>query len=151
MVEDRSVTVEIPAGIESGSRMRVTGRGAAGDAGGRPGDLYVEVAVAPDPRFDRHGADLVHRLAVGFAEATLGTMVTVPTVDGDDLELDIPAATQPGTVFKLARLGMPRLRREVQVEVPRHLTADQESALREYADRMGEHPAEARRRRRRHS
>jgi len=159
MVEDRSVTVEITAGIESGSRMRVTGRGAAGDAGGRPGDLYVEVAVAPDPRFDRHGADLVHRLAVGFAEATLGTMVTVPTVDGDDLELDIPAATQPGTVFKLARLGMPRLRRrgrgdllvEVQVEVPRHLTADQESALREYADRMGEHPAEARRRRRRHS
>ncbi len=156
VVDDRSVTVEIPAGIEDGSRLRIPGRGAAGEAGGPPGDLYVEISVLPDDRFERHGPDLVHHLAVGFAEAALGTTVTVPTVDGDDLDFDIPAGTQPGSVFKLSRLGMPRLRRrgrgdllvDVRVDVPVKLDADAEDALRAYADLVGEQPTEPKRRRR---
>jgi molecular chaperone DnaJ len=156
VVDDRSVTVEIPAGIESGSRMRVPGRGAAGEAGGRSGDLYVEVLVHPDPRFERHGADLVHHLEVGFTEAALGTSVLIPSIEGDDLDLDIPPGTQPGSVFKFSRSGMPRLRRrgrgdllvDVKVRVPADFDEEQEEALRAYAELMGEHPAEPRRRRR---
>jgi molecular chaperone DnaJ len=158
-IEDVSVTVEIPAGVEQGTRMRVPGRGAAGEAGGRPGDLYVEIRVTPDDRFERHGADLVHRVVLGFSEVALGTTVAIPTVDGDPIDLDVPSGTQPGDVFKLSRLGMPRLRRrgrgdllvEVRVEVPRSMTAVQEEALRAYAEMMGEHPSEAKRRRRRRS
>jgi molecular chaperone DnaJ len=156
-VADRTVTLDIPAGIESGSRMRVAGRGAAGEAGAPPGDLYVEVRVAPDPRFERHGSDLVHRVRVGFAEAALGTTIEVPTVDGDPVEIDLPAGTQPGAVFKMSKLGMPRLRRrgrgdllvEVVLEVPRELTEAQEDALRAYAEASGEDPADGRKRRKR--
>jgi molecular chaperone DnaJ len=157
VVDDVSVTVDIPAGIEDGSRMRVAGRGAAGDAGGRPGDLFVDIRVESDERFERHGPDLVHRVRLGMAEAALGTAISVPTVVDGDVDLDIPAGTQPGAVFKLSRRGMPRLRRrgrgdllvEVQVEVPTALTDDQEEALRAYAASMGEDPADGRRRRKR--
>lgn len=135
------VTVEIPAGVEDGARMRLTGRGGVGDPGGRPGDLYVEIRVRPDERFERHGADLVHRARLGVAEAALGTSLKVPTVDGEDLDIEVPPGTQPGTVFKLSRLGMPRLRRrargdllvEVQVMVPTALNPAQEAALRAFA------------------
>jgi len=156
-VGERGVEVQIPAGMDDGARLRIPGRGAAGDAGGRPGDLYVEVSVEPDPRFERHGADLIHRVKVGVAEAALGTTRTVPVVAGEDFELDIPAGTQPGSVFKLSKMGLPRLRRrgkgdllvEVLVEIPAHLTGDQEDALRTYGDLAGESPAPPSRRRRR--
>ena len=136
-----SVAVEIPAGMENGSRLRVAGKGGAGEPGGRCGDLYIDVRVAPDDRFLRHGADLVHRIQVGFAQAALGATLKVPTVDGDELEIEVPAGTQPGTVFKLARLGLPHLRRrgrgdmlvEVQVVVPSRLTPPQQEALRAFA------------------
>lgn len=158
-VGERAMEVEIPAGIEDGARLRIPGRGAAGEAGGRSGDLYVEVLVESDPRFERHGADLVHRLRLGLAEAALGTTRAIPTIDDDDFDLDIPPGTQPGSVFKLSKLGMPRLRRrgrgdllvEVLVEVPEQLTEEQEAALREYADASGEQPAAPRRRRSRRS
>jgi molecular chaperone DnaJ len=158
-VADVSVKVDIPAGVEDGSRMRVPGRGGAGDPGGRAGDLYVQIGVIPDERFERHGADLVHRVVLGFSEAALGTTLAIPTVDGDPIDVDVPPGTQPGDVFKLSRLGMPRLRRrgrgdllvEVRVEVPRSLSPDQEAVLRTYADAFGEHPAEPKRRRRRRS
>ena len=157
VVEDVAVEVDIPAGVEHGSRMRVPGRGAAGDAGGRSGDLYVEIRLAPDERFERHGPDLVHRVTLGLSEAALGTTVAVPTVDGDPIDVDVPAGTQPGTVFKLSRLGMPRLRRrgrgdllvEVRVAVPERLTVEQEDALRAYAEAAGEQPADPKRRKRR--
>ena len=157
MVADRSVTLDIPAGIESGSRMRVTGRDAAGEPGGAAGDLYVEVRIAADERFERHGSDLLHRAVVGFSEATLGTTIEVPVVDGDPVEIDVPAGTQPGAVFKMSRLGMPRLRRrgrgdllvEIVVVVPTELTQEQEDALRAYAETVDEHPAEGRKRKKR--
>jgi molecular chaperone DnaJ len=154
---ERAVEVDVPAGIGDGARIRIPGRGAAGDAGGRAGDLYVEVAVEADPRFERHGADLIHRVRVGPAEAALGTTVVVPVVGDDDFELEIPAGTQPGSVFKLTRLGMPRVRRrgrgdllvEVGVAIPESLSPEQEEHLRAFAEASGEQPAPAGRRRRR--
>jgi molecular chaperone DnaJ len=139
--DEVTVTVEIPAGVEDGARLRLTGRGSIGDPGGRPGDLYVEVRVVPDPRFERHGADLVHRVRLGITEAALGTSLKVPTVDAGSLDIEVPPGTQPGTVFKLSRLGMPRLRRrgrgdllvEVQVLIPTSLNPAQEEALRAFA------------------
>jgi molecular chaperone DnaJ len=111
VTEDVVATVQIPAGIDDGTRLRIPGRGAAGEAGTRPGDLYVEVTVQPDPRFVRHGADLVHRVRLGIAQAALGADVTVPTVDGAEEPISIPAGTQPGTVFSLG--GDAPLRDEV--------------------------------------
>ena len=156
--DEVTVSVEIPAGVEDGARMRLTGRGSVGEPGGRPGDLYVEIRVLPDPRFERHGADLVHRARLGLAEAALGTSLKVPTVDGEDLDIEVPPGTQPGTVFKLSRQGMPRLRRrgrgdllvEMQVIVPTSLNAAEEAALRAFAaaGKGGEGPAERPRRRR---
>jgi len=158
VVEDVDIVVEVPEGIDDGSRIRLPGRGAAGEPGARAGDLYVEVRVESDHRFARHGADLVHRVHLGLAEAALGTSVTVPTVDGSGTDIDVPAGTQPGTVFKLARQGMPRLQRrgrgdllvEVIVDVPTRLSAAQEEALRAYAAASAdEEPAAAGRKRRR--
>jgi molecular chaperone DnaJ len=152
----RSMSLEIPPGIEDGNRLRVSGGGHAGTADDPAGDLYVEVRVEPDARFERHGADLVHRVSVGLAEAALGTSLQIPRVDDEAPEvIDLPAGTQPGTVFRLARLGMPRLRGrrrgdllvEVTVAVPTDLSPDQEAALRAYAEASDEAPAEPRRRR----
>lgn len=155
--DEVTVTVTVPPGVEDGTRLRLTGRGQAGDPGGRSGDLYVQLSVAPDPRFSRHGADLVHRVSIGLAEATLGKEIEVPTVSGETIPIDVPAATQSGTVFKLARHGMPRLHRrgrgdllvEVVVDVPERLEPDAEEALRAYADAVGETPAAPKRSRRR--
>ncbi|HLE38653.1 MAG TPA: molecular chaperone DnaJ [Acidimicrobiia bacterium] len=154
--EDVMVTVHVPAGIEDGGRLRMPGRGAAGEAGSRAGDLYVEVQVEADPRFVRHGSDLVHRVRLGIAAAALGVDVAVPTVDGENVDITIPAGTQPGTVFKLSRHGMPRLRSrgrgdllvEVIVEIPSSLTREQEEALRAFAA-AGESPTAPGKRRRR--
>ena len=156
-IADRvTVEVEVPPGVEDGMRLRVTGRGSAGEPGGRPGDLYVDVRVRPDHRFERHGPDLVHRTSIGLSEAALGTAIEVPTVDAGMVEVEVPAGTQPGTVFKLSRHGLPRLGRrgrgdllvEVAVEVPQRLAKDAEDALRSYAEAMGESPRPGRKRRR---
>ncbi len=139
--DEVTVNVEIPAGVEDGARLRLTGRGSMGEPGGRPGDLYVEIRVLPDARFERHGADLVHRVRLGMAEAALGASLKVPSVEGEALDLEVPPGTQPGTVFKLSHLGMPRLRRrgrgdllvEMQVAIPTSLNSAQEAALRAFA------------------
>lgn len=156
-VDDRhTLTVEIPEGVDDGTRLRLPGKGGAGERGAPAGDLYVQVRIPADPRFQRMGDDLHHRIRLGLAEATLGSAVTVPLLGGEDMDVDIPAGTQPGTVFRIARQGMPRLRRrgrgdllvEVEVVVPTSLTTEQEQALRRFAELHGENPAEARRKRR---
>lgn len=152
---ETTLTVEVPGGVDDGTRLRLTGRGGAGDAMTPPGDLYVEVRVAADDRFDRLGDDLRHDLRLGIAEATLGVSTAIPLVDGGEREVDIPAGTQPGTVFRLAREGMPRLRRRgrgdllvaIDVVVPDELTADEEELLRKYAELRGERPAKQSRKR----
>ena len=108
------MTVEIPPGVDDGTRLRLTGRGGAGELGAPPGDLYVEVHVERDKRFERRGDDLWHQLRLGIAEATLGTTVSIPHIDGGEETLEVPAGTQPGSVIRLTRQGMPRLRRQVR-------------------------------------
>ncbi|HEY2716063.1 MAG TPA: molecular chaperone DnaJ [Solirubrobacterales bacterium] len=133
-------TVEIPAGIEDGQRLRVAGAGHAGEPGAPAGDLYVEVAVADDERFRRDGTDLIHVVAIPATEAMLGTTVTVPTLDGAE-EVELAPGTQPGHEETLRGLGLPRLgnrrrgnqRVVVDVIVPTHLSEEQR-ALAEQLD-----------------
>jgi len=135
----KTQAVEIPAGIESGQRLRVTGAAHAGDAGAPAGDLYVEVEVAEDERFQREGTDLICVVSIAATEAMLGTAVTVPTLDGER-EIEIPPGTQPGHEEVLRGAGLPRLggRRRgnqrviLNVIVPSNLSDEQ----REVAERL---------------
>lgn len=154
--EEQTLTVEIPAGVDSGTRLRLPGRGGAGEPGAPPGDLYVEMLVNPDARFIRHGEELTHRVRLGMAEAALGKQIEVPLIDGGSYDLDVPAGTQPGSVFRIPREGMPRLRRrgrgdllvEVEVEVPTRVSAEEEELLRRLAELRDERPVKGKRRRR---
>ncbi len=104
----RTWEVEIPAGIDDGQRIRIAGAGHAGEPGGHPGDLYVEVRVSPDERFERHGPELIHAAEVGATEAMLGTELEVPTVEGS-ARVKVPAGTQPGDTVRLRGKGLPQL------------------------------------------
>ena len=108
-VERVKLSVDVPAGIADGQRIRVSGRGHAGEHGGAAGDLYVQIRVADDPRFVRDGDDLVTVVDVAAPLAALGTTVEVPTIDGTT-ELEIPAGTQPNETFSIRGEGMPALR-----------------------------------------
>ncbi len=131
-VEPEQVSVEVPAGIADGQRIRVAGRGHAGDRGGPAGDLYVLVSVAADERFVRDGDNLLTAVDVSAPLAALGTTIEVPTLDGP-ADLEIPAGTQPHETLVLRGRGMPALRGRrhgdlrvvVNVVVPRRLTAEQ--------------------------
>jgi molecular chaperone DnaJ len=135
----RTQAVEIPPGIESGQRLRVSGAGHAGDAGAPAGDLYVEVEVGEDERFQRDGTDLISVVSIAATEAMLGTTVTVPTLD-EEREIEVAAGTQPGHEEVLRGAGLPRLggrRRGNQrvifnVIVPTNLSEEQ----REMAERL---------------
>ncbi len=137
----RTQEIEVPAGIESGQRLRVSGAGHAGGAGAPPGDLYVDVQVSDDERFQRDGTDLLSVVSIPATEAMLGTTVTVPTLDGES-EIEVAAGTQPGHEEVLRGAGLPRLggrRRGNQrvvfnVIVPTNLSEDQ----RELTERLDE-------------
>jgi molecular chaperone DnaJ len=154
--ESRTLTVRIPAGVETGSRLRLRGEGGAGPAGTRPGDLYVQLSVQPDARFERDGFDLWHRLSVGVSEAILGTTVEVPLIDDEPMTMEIPAGTQPGTTVRVPRRGLGRLNGrgrgdmmvEIGVKIPSRLTADEEDAVRRFAELRKERPSHRRNRRR---
>jgi len=134
--ERRTMTVDVPAGIDHGQRMRLAGKGGAGAPGTPSGDLYVLARVKPDPRFERQGEDLVTRLDVPVTDAALGATLDVDTLDGE-VELHIPAGTQPGTLIALSRRGLPSLhgRRRgdlhvlVNVMVPKNLSEEQRELL----------------------
>jgi molecular chaperone DnaJ len=139
--EMRTLSVDIPAGIDDGQRIRLSGRGHAGSRGGPAGDLYVLASVRPDPRFERHGDDLVTRIDVPFTDAALGATVAVPTIDGEE-EVEIAAGTQPGAVVRLRGQGMPSLRGRrhgdlhvvVNVMIPSNLSDSQRELLRGFAE-----------------
>ena len=145
LVKRVSVAVEVPAGIADGQRIRVAGRGHAGERGGPPGDLYVQIAVSEDPRFLRDGDDLVTAVDVPAPRAALGTSIEVPTLDGPT-EIEIPAGTQPHEVIVVRGSGMPSLRGRrtgdlrvvVNVVIPRRLNKDQRALLEQLADSMTE-------------
>jgi molecular chaperone DnaJ len=134
----KTLQVEIPAGIADEQRIRLSGRGHAGERGGPPGDLYVLVRVAADERFLRDGSNLVTVVDVPAPAAALGTRVTVPTLDGDE-EIEVPAGTQPGAVVTLRGRGMPTIGRGrrgdqqvvLNVVIPRNLTKRQSELLEE--------------------
>jgi molecular chaperone DnaJ len=127
----RKVVVTFPAGVDTGQRLRVPGQGMPGPNGTPPGDLYVELDVEEDPRFDRDGIDVVTKHTLSFADAALGAEIKVPAIDDEStLPLTIPPGTQPGAVFTLKGQGIPRLDGRgrgslvvvVQVDVPARLS-----------------------------
>ena len=146
VLEEMLVTVEIPAGVSSGTRLRISGRGESGGRTGPPGDLFVEVLVALDPVFERIDDDLVVRFKLGIAEAILGTKLEVPLIEGGTIEIEIPPGTQPGSNFKLPGKGVTRLGRRsrgdmhvrVGVEIPQSLTPEEEHLVQRWADLRGE-------------
>jgi len=137
--------VEIPKGIDSGSRLRLSGQGEAGERGGPPGDLYVVVHVKPHKIFQRNNGDILCEVPIGFAQAALGAEIDVPTLDGK-ARLKIPEGTQTHTVFRLRRKGLPRLHGygqgselvRVIIRTPKRLTSKQRQILAELAKEMGE-------------
>src|SRR5918997_5118512 len=141
----RRVKVEIPAGIEDGQRLRLTGRGHAGERGGPPGDLYVVVRVEEDERFIRDREDLVTVVDVAAPLAALGTKIMVPTLDGE-IPLEVPAGTQPGTQITMNGRGMPPLGRGrtgdlrvvINVVIPRRLNRKQRDLLEKFAASLEE-------------
>jgi len=140
VMQRQSVAVDVPAGIATGQRIRVSGRGHAGDHGGPPGDLYVPIRVREDKRFVRDGDDLLTAVDVPAPKAALGTTVDVPTIEGPH-ELEIPAGTQPHETIVLKGMGMPSLRGRrhgdlrvvVNVVIPRRLNHKQRELLEEFS------------------
>ena len=141
----RTVSVAVPAGISDGQRLRLSGEGSAGSRGGRPGDLYVRVAVASHEHFVRDGDDLIYRLDVTMIEAATGTTAYVPALDGD-IEVEVRPGTQPGEVTSFRSRGVPvlqgygrgDLKVVINVLVPRRLTDEQRDLLEQFAELSGD-------------
>jgi molecular chaperone DnaJ len=139
VTEMRTLSVEIPAGIHDGQRIRISGEGHAGARGGPPGDVYVRVRVARDPRFVREGNDVYSTVDLTVTQAALGATVTLPTLEGET-ELELPPGTQPGEIHVLRGRGLPVLqgfgrgdqKLLVNVLVPRHLNEEQRRLLEEF-------------------
>lgn len=147
---EKKLTVKVPPGVDDSTRLRVQGEGAAGRRGGGPGDLIVFIHVAEHERFRRDGDDLWLDLPIGFAQAALGTEVAVQGLAGQPEAIHIVAGTQSGSVFHVARAGLPRLGSSavrgslnvrVLVQVPTHLSAKEREVLRMWADMRQEEVA----------
>ena len=145
VLDDRLLNVEVPAGVDAGSTLRIQGQGAAGPRGTPPGDLYVHLEVRHHPRFSRQGFDLVHELHVPVTQAALGAEVELETLEGTET-LALEPGTQTGRVFRLRGRGVPHvggrgrgdLLVQVVVDTPTDLTAEQERLLRGLAVERGE-------------
>lgn len=146
--EERTYTVEVPAGVDDGFTLRVPARGGAGPRGGPPGDLFVHLRVRPDDRFTRQGNDLVHERHVSMTQAALGVTLDLETLD-DAEELVVPRGTQTGRTFRLRGRGVPHVGGrgrgdmlvQIVVDTPTDLDKDQEETLRLLATARGEEVA----------
>ena len=144
----RHIEVEVPAGIDDGQRLRLTGRGPAAPRNGIAGDLYVTVRVRPHPSLERDGFDLVHRRRIAMSQAALGTVLSVDTLDEPE-EVTVPPGTQPGHVFRFKGRGVPVLQGrgrgdllvEIDVDVPQDLTEAEQDLLTQFAELRGEEVA----------
>jgi molecular chaperone DnaJ len=140
MTRERTLEVQIPAGVEDGTRIRLAGEGEAGLRGGTQGDLYIFLSIVPHPIFQREGADLFCRVPISMTTASLGGEFEVPTIDGGRTRVKIPEGTQTGKRFRLQSKGMPVLRSkargdmyvQVAVETPQKLTKRQKDLLKEF-------------------
>lgn len=149
--ETATVVINVPPGVDDGATMQVPGQGSEGTGDGRPGDLYVVLHVKDESKFERDGQNLYTMLVVSFSQAVLGHRVKIRGVDGD-LDVEVPAGTQPGTQIPLRAMGLPPLhggRRgdvivQVQVRIPTRLTEPEEKLVRELAELQGEEHREER-------
>ncbi len=138
--KDRSLNVNIPAGVETGTRIRLAGEGEAGLRGGAPGDLYIFIEVEAHPIFERDNQNLYCRIPVSMTNAVLGGEIEAPTLDGGRSRVKVPAGVQSGKQLRLRGKGMPSLRGagagdlyiELAVETPVNLTARQRDLLKEF-------------------
>jgi molecular chaperone DnaJ len=147
-VSKRTITVEVPSGVDHGDRLRVSGAGEAGRTGAPAGDLFVEVHVAEHDIFERDGRDLWAEVSVPFVQAALGATLEVPQVVGGAETVELPGGTQPGDVLRVRRAGLPQrggsggnrgdLHLRVHVEVPKDLDGEQRELLRRFAELRGE-------------
>ena len=143
--EEEKIKINIPAGVEDGTRLRVSGEGDSGMEGYENGDLYVVVHIRPNRLFERDGYDLHMEIPISFTQAALGTVIDIPTIDGR-AKLKIPPGTQPDTVLRLKGYGLPHLQGygkgdqkiRVKVQVPGNLTKKQKELLEQYARESGE-------------
>ncbi|XP_078442937.1 chaperone protein dnaJ A7A, chloroplastic-like isoform X2 [Wolffia australiana] len=138
----KRISLKVPAGVDSGSRLRVRSEGNAGRRGGQSGDLYVFIEVLSDTVLKRDGTNILHTCKVSYIDAILGTVIKVPTVDGM-VDLKVPAGTQPGTTLVMAKKGVPFLGKpnmrgdqlvKVQVEIPKRLSGDEKKLIEELAN-----------------
>jgi molecular chaperone DnaJ len=137
---EKTLKVAIPAGVEDGTRIRLTGEGEAGTRGGPAGDLYVFLSVRRHALFEREGPDVHCRVPISMVQATLGGPIEVPTLDGKAARINVPAGAQGGHQFRLRAKGMPVMRStqrgdmyiEITVETPTNLTAKQKELLKEF-------------------
>lgn len=144
-LEERTYTVDVPAGVDTGATLRLGGRGAIGPRQGSAGDLYVHIRVAPSDRFVRHDDDLVHDLTVSFTQAALGAQITLTTLDGEEL-VPVEPGTQSGSVLRFRHKGVPHLQGRgrgdllvrIVVDTPGDLDEEQKGLLRQLADLRGE-------------
>jgi molecular chaperone DnaJ len=140
VTRERNLSVNIPAGVEDGTRIRLAGEGEAGMRGGPAGDLYIFLAIKPHPFFQRDGADLYCRVPISMVQAALGGDIGVHTLDGGESKVKIPEGTQSGRQFKIRGKGMPVLRArdfgdlyiQANVETPQNLTRRQRELLQEF-------------------
>jgi molecular chaperone DnaJ len=145
MRHERTLSIHIPAGVDTGSRMRLAGEGESGMAGGPSGDLYVVISVRDHPLFERQDNDLICEVPVTFVQAALGDEIEVPSLEGP-VKVKIPSGTQGGKVFRLRGRGMPSLNGggrgellvRILVEVPSKLSSRQKQLLRQFAEASGE-------------
>ena len=148
MLKKVTTEVQIPAGVDDEMRVRIAGEGEPSPNGGPPGDCYCFISVLPHPLFERDGQNLVCRVPITYAQAALGTTLEVPTLEGRG-EVEIPAGTQSGQVFKLGGKGMPDPRRrglgdllvQVVIEVPKKLSKEEQTLLRDLAELEHKHVA----------
>ncbi|PKU77572.1 chaperone protein dnaJ A7A, chloroplastic [Dendrobium catenatum] len=151
--KSKRISLKVPAGVDSGSRLRVRSEGNAGRRGGPPGDLYVFIDVLSDPVLKRDGNNILYTCKVSYIDAILGTTINVPTVDGT-VDLKIPAGTQPGTTLVMAKKGVPYLGKastrgdelvRVQVEIPKRLSSEEKKLIEELASLSNAKTANSRR------
>ena len=148
-IEEVSYTVDVPQGVDSGSTLRLTGRGAVGPRGGAQGDLYVHIAVREHELFTREGNDLIFDKPIGFAQAALGTELEIPTLEEPEVLL-VPAGTHSGRKFRLRTKGVPHVNGRGRgdlivnliVATPTDLTEEQEELLRKFAELRSESVAD---------
>jgi molecular chaperone DnaJ len=142
--QKNTIHINIPPGVEDGSRLRVSEEGDVGKRGGPAGDLYVMIRVKPHQKFQREGANLIYKMPISFVQASLGDTIEVPTLDGA-VDLKIPSGTQTGTSFRIKGHGMPHLRWngkgnlyvKVKIVTPRKLSPKQKELQQEFAEISG--------------